>query len=257
MSRVRIIVKDVAGNQAVQDVDFTLTSSGSVPPDLAATSFANASSYPFGTQGSLTDYDGNTDINLIPDPTGQFSDYVARMRYLRSSTAQSADVNRALKWQHPTGIGLGQNVYFAGDVLVPTPASNMMLAMRKLIYIQRLRDFNSFYVLKAEGNELKSEFTGSKLFRCGAGSFPFDRRMRLKVQLKMNSAVGVADGIVRVWKDGTILIDKPNQILLNSTEPFYVFLFGMQCEHQLNDLSVLFDEYRYWDNLAISTQDIS
>jgi hypothetical protein len=221
-------------------------------PDLASTNLEAGSSSPFtDTNGSST---GNSYVTLMNDPTGQFGGKVARFRFNRTSTAASVDVNRALSFTHPTGVGLGQTVFMRGHVLIPTPASNMSKAMRKLIYVQRQPNDASFAVIKANGNTLKAEITGNRVF--SGGAFPYDRKVSIEIQITANSAIGVADGIFRIWKDGVLVVDRSDVLWLTSTSKFKEIKFGQQTQHELHDATILFDEYRYWDNLAVSTRRI-
>jgi hypothetical protein len=151
-------------------------------------------------------------------------------------------------------VGLGRTIFIAGDVLIPTPAANMAKAMRKLIYVQRDNNDASFCVIKANGNSLKAEITGSRLF--SAGAFPFDHEVNIEVQITANSALGVADGVFRIWNDGTLALDRADIEWLTSTAPFAEIKIGQQTQHEQNDKTVLFDEFRYWDNLVVSTQRI-
>lgn len=227
------------------------------PPDIAFTNIENGTTAPFATtSGSVT---GNADIVIMNDPTGQFGGKVARFRFLRASTTVSADVNRALRYVSATGVGLGQTIFLRGHVLIPTPAANMMAAQRKLFYIQRQQNDLSFAFLKAEGQvgngqELKIEITGNRLFH--AGTISYDKKTSIEIQITNNSAVGRADGLLRIWVDGNLVLDKSGIEFLTTSAPFVKFMFGQQTQHQLNDKSITFDEYRYWDNMALSTKRI-
>jgi hypothetical protein len=243
------------------DVTFTATGTtsgggGTTPPPSGnlpvATTFDTGSSAPFvDTNGSAT---GNQHINIMDDPTGQFVGKVARYRFQR--TGGSVDVNRALTYTLSPGdaVGLGKTIFMRGEVLIPTPQPNMANAMRKLIYVQRATNDASFAVIKATGNTLKVEITGNRIF--SGGSLPYDGRVALEVQITANSALGVADGILRVWKNGALVIDRSDVLWLTTTAPFKEIKFGQQTQHEQNDATIMFDEYRYWDNLAVSAQRI-
>jgi hypothetical protein len=196
---------------------------------------------------------------IMNDPTGKFGGKVAQMRFARLSTTLSADVNRSLRYVHSPGIGFGQTVFLRGHVLIPTPQANMAAAQRKLFYIQRQQNDLSFAFLKAEGSvaggqPLKIEITGNKVFH--AGDILFDHKTSIEIQITTNSAVGALDGVLRIWVDGNLVLDKPGIDFLTTSAPFVKFMYGQQTQHQLNDKTILFDEYRYWDNLALSTKRI-
>lgn len=227
------------------------------PPDLAFADMENGTTAPFGTTTGTTT--GNADITIMDDPTGKFGGKVARIEFSRQCLSCSADVNRALRFEYPRGIGLGQTVFIRGHVLIPTPQSNMTGAQRKLYYVQRDPNDLSFLFLKAEsttpgGQPLKMVITDNRVF--SAGSIMFDQKTSIEVQITTNSAVGVADGIVRVWVNGNLTMDKSGLELLDSTKPFESFRFGQQTQHLYGDKTVTFDEYRYWDNMAVSTKRI-
>jgi hypothetical protein len=76
------------------------------------------------------------------------------------------------------------------------------------------------------------------------------------MQVTIESALGAHDGVFRIWKDGALVVEATDVVWLTSPTPFTVFLFGQQTQHEQHDASVLFDEYRYWDNAAISTTRI-
>jgi len=219
-------------------------------PDIAATDFNTGTSAPFTVaSGSVT---GNADVNIMADPTGLMGSQVARIHYVRSSPSWSPDVNRALQYRY--GVHHGETVFFRGRIVIPTPATNMMSAMRKLFYIQTSRVSSSFCVIKADGQSLKAEITNSRLFRIG--SISFDRPFSVEAQITVNSLPGVPDGIFRVWLDGALVVDQTNVEWIDSQSAgsnFSRFLFGQQTQM---DAATTFDEYRYWDNIAISTTRI-
>jgi hypothetical protein len=225
--------------------------SNSGAPDIAATDFDNGLLAPFTTGGGQP---SSADIYVADDPTGKLSGKVAHIRFERSSTGTSVDVNRAIRYVHSSGIGLGQTVFVRGDVVIPSPAATMSSAMRKLIYVQRNQNDESFAVLKADGNNLKAEITNNRVF--SGGAIPFDTKVSIELQITVNSSPGAADGVFRVWKDGVLVIDASNVIWLTSSTPFTRFLFGQQTQHQQHDSSILFSEMRYWDRIALSTKRI-
>jgi hypothetical protein len=224
------------------------------PPDIASTDFDLGSSSPFTTSdGSTT---GNTDVNVIDDPTGDFVGKVARVHFVRSSTSSAPDVDRALRVNK--GIHWGETVFVRGHVMIPTPQSHMTTAMRKLIYVQTGSTSTSFGVVRANGEQLYVEFTGTTTTArvVGAGAFAFDTRHSIEMQITVNSAAGVPDGILRLWKDGVLVIDVADVNWINSASAstnFSRFLFGQQTQ---GTSLTLFDEYRFWDKLAVSTKRI-
>jgi len=223
-------------------------------PDIASTDFERGNSAPFeGANGSTK---GNQHITIMDDPTGLLDGKVARIEFRRTLPRQAPDVNRALRYRVNRGIGLGETVFFRGDIVIPRPDPNMASAMRKLFYIQRQPNDNSFAVIKADGQSLRAEITRHRVFNAGPNSFPFDKRVSLEVQITTNSGPGVPDGTFRVWKDGVVVIEANDVVWLTTAKPFKVFMFGQQTQHKKADRQVMFDEVRYWDNIAISTKRI-
>jgi hypothetical protein len=233
-----------------------------------------------GTSGAFTDTSGSTtgnaSINIIPDPTGQFGGNVVRMRYVRGSTAMSPDVNVALRAPNtiaPTG--LGQTLYFRGHVLIPSPAANMSKAQRKLIYWQRQsNDSEAFFFLKGEGATTVAGVPGQPLkielpkilgsdgvkhnYVANVGAYAFDTRTSIEVRMTVDSAPNAGDGVLEIWVGGALSWSKTGtfSLMRSGTAPYVKYLVGDQTQHELNDRSILFDEYRYWKDLALSRSRI-
>lgn len=260
---VSLQVTDNAGATASSTNPLTVTMPPVVPPigAFASTDFENGTSAPFTAPNGLTT--GSPTIVIMDDPTGKFGGKVVRFQFTRSMTAATPDVNVPLRFITTTAAGTsyGQTVFIRGHVLIPTPAANMVDAQRKLFYLQRAaNDAEAFVVLKSEGVsgsgqkllvELPKCPTGNALFN--AGTIAYDTKTSLELQMTVNSAPGTSDGIIRVWKDGALVLDQPSACPMRSgTAPYTKFLVGQQLQHQFADKTVLFDEFRYWDNLVVS-----
>ncbi|HEX6134055.1 MAG TPA: Ig-like domain-containing protein [Longimicrobiales bacterium] len=243
-------------NGARDSAQVTVGGSSTPPPppppggnvaDIAWSDFENGSLAPFTTGSGET---SNADIFVTNDPTGRLGGKVVSLHFVR--TGGSLDVNRSIRYDH--NVGFGQTVYLRGHVVIPTPQTNMTDAMRKLIYVQRRPNDESFVVVKAVGQSLRAEITNNRVFN--GGPFPFDTKVSIEVQITTNSSAGASDGIFRIWKDGALVVEAMNVQFLTSSSPFAKFMFGQQAQHGSNDSSVTFDELRYWDNVAIGTKRI-
>jgi hypothetical protein len=145
-----------------------------------------------------------------------------------------------------------------GHVLIPTPQAGMGSAMRKLMYVMTAGASKSFAVIRANGQTLYAEFSGTTTNArvVTIDSFPFDVKHSLEVQITVNSAAGVPDGILRVWLNGGLMTDLHDVNWIKAGDAgtnFNTFKFGQQTQ---KDASALFDEMRYWDNIALSTTRI-
>ena len=224
------------------------------PPDIASTNFDSGDSDPFLSGAGVTT--GGADITFINDPTGLFSGKVAEYHFVRTNTSSAPDVDRALRVTR--GVHWGESVFIRGHVMIPTPQSGMGGAMRKLIYVQTSQPSSSFGVIRANGQTLYAEFSGTNTTARVAtiGAFPFDAKHSIEVQITVNSAAGVPDGVLRVWLNGALMVDLGDVNWIKAADAsmnFSRFLFGQQTQ---NTTTSLFDEYRYWDNLAVSTKRI-
>jgi hypothetical protein len=260
----KAIFSDSGGSTPVNSAERTVTPGSFAAPDIASTDFESGNSGLFLSGVPPTNM-GSSVINFQADPTGELTGTVARMKYASGAGDGVKAVDVKLKFTHATGYGLGTTFYFRGHVVVPTPASDMLNGQRKLFYIQTQSNGpDAFFFLKAEpaipgGQTLKLEFpkfpTGN--MAPSAGSIQFNTKHSIEVQITVNSTTAIADGIIRVWVDGVLTFEKLDAYPMRTTARgnFKVFCFGDQCQASLA-ADIAFDEYRYWDNLAISTQRI-
>jgi hypothetical protein len=107
-------------------------------------------------------------------------------------------------------------------------------------------------VIKLNGTLLKPEITGNRVFN--VGNIAYGQKFSLEFQITMNSSSTSADGTFRIWKDGVLVLDKTDvQWLANSNVAFKQFKFGEQLQ---GGGGLAFDEFRYFDNIAMSRQRI-
>ena len=225
------------------------------PPNIAFTNFDAGNSSPFKAGNGLTT--GSADIKFIADPTGKFgAGKVMQVHYARTSTASTPDVDRNVLYKK--GIHWSQTVFMRGHVLIPTPQSGMTGAMRKLMYVMTAAPSKSFCVIRANGSTLYAEFSGTTSTSRVAtiGAFPFGVKHSIEVQITVNSAAGVPNGTLRVWLNGVLATDLHDVNWIKAPDAatnFNTFKFGQQTQ---NTTTSLFDEVRYWDNIALSTTRI-
>jgi hypothetical protein len=256
---------DSAGSPAtVSYTQKTATPGSFAAPNVASTDFESGNSGVF-LAGVPPVNTGSVNIDFVADPTGELTGTVARMRFQSGAGDGVVARDVKVKYTHATGYGLGTTFYFRGHVVVPTPAADMLNGQRKLFYIQtQSNGADAFFFLKAEpaisgGQTLKLEFpkypTGN--MAPSAGSIQFNTKHSIEVQITVNSSISLADGIVRVWVDGAMTYEKTDAYPMRTLTKgnFKVFCFGDQCQASLS-ADIAFDEYRYWDNLAISTARI-
>lgn len=273
-----------AGNAVIQAslsgiaASDTLTVVG--PPNLAFSDFnsgalLNSSSTPYFYAYPPADLD------FPDDPTGSGRGKVARLHYVRASTSTPADVNRSLTYVHK--VGWGETMYFKGDFYCPISDFNQPLqgTGRKLLYWQQhpISDKYGagrayFMVLGIAAPDMSSPgklgiWNGNS---DGTLDYPYfftpagNTWYTLEVRLTNQSAPGVADGIVTVWVNGNQVYNNSHLAWVpaswigapvpggNGTplDAADLYFEHFQIGDQVN-AAALYDEYRYWDNIAFST----
>lgn len=248
------------------------------PPDLASWDFNDGTLGPIYTNPYAGQTPGNLDF--IDDPTGSGRGKVARFEYVHVT---SPDKNRALSYVHT--IGYGQTLYFAGDLYLPVADLNLPLnAGRKLLYWQphslqskygaERHIYSVFGVMnKTFQIWISNEDATVVLANIGSvGAVTENTWYRIEKRLTMQSSYNVADGQVQIWINGVLGYDSGptlafippswigqpvpggNGTLLDPADLYFQTLLVGQ---QVNDNTLsMFDEFRYWDNVAFSTKRI-
>ena len=246
------------------------------PPDLAWNDFENGSLAPYANPWG-------TDVDIVADPTGSGRGNVARFHY----QADIGDVNRALSFVHPRR--WAEPMYFRGEFNIPVGDIAENEVLRKLVYWQPHYDYTKYSngglasgrtVVHLTGSDLIVDATFNPLPGSGrrsddvrtwavvASGLKENQWYTLEVFQQMESALGRADGILRVWLNGVLVFDKKT---MTWSDPLWVgntsggvpfeasdiyfenFLVG----EQVNRNDGGFNENRYWDNVAFSTKRIS
>ena len=230
-----------------------------VLPARAPAGVLARSDFESGTIAPFTNPWGDRTITVVDDPTGAGKGKVVRIHY--KGAAQ--DVNRALMFEHRSGIGLGETIVVKGDLYLPPDINTSpQYAQRKLMYFQRLGGPEFWTVLTMFGTQLRldngyvpargpSVVTVSPLLTV----LQTGRWYTIEVLVTLNSTPASDDGVARVWIDGAMLYERTNLRWSDPAWPpqsapqrFGYWLIG----DQVNS-SLAFDEYRYWDNVTIST----
>jgi hypothetical protein len=250
--------------------------------------FDNGNVVPFTLPGSNNDptCPGGTcsaGINVVNDPTGQLSGKVARINYTRTSLFGAKDDNSGIQ-SRSMSVGFSQPLYVEWDVVLPYPDISGCAAatlydsghchlntQRKLLYIQT-RGNDSPFVIKIHGGSRIS--TGTKcvgtdlncVFNLEAndptnpnnskgiakidGANLWGKKQHFEVELFTNSSPTTADGRMKITLNGTVLVDRSDMLLLQTTRPYILVWIGQQVSVTYDDM--LFDEYRYIDNAIVA-----
>jgi len=240
------------------------------PADMINATFEDGTLGGFGTWNPAK-------IDVVSDPTGSGRGKVARLRY----SGSNGDDNTSLMYQPK--VGFGRSVFFRGEFYIPI-SDNMTDPnyQRKLVYFKQHEDWNRYpsfgghkfrTFIKLTGDELGVDAVyepyGAGIPGIDAvrtyGPIAYGMKPRtwytLEVQQTTESSIGARNGILRVWLDGKLLFEKtnmqwsdPNWTRDESIDDIYwdTFMIGQQ----VNLFGASFDEYRYWNNVAFSSQRI-
>jgi Bacterial Ig-like domain (group 2) len=262
-----------------------------IPPDLASHDFND------GTFGLYTN-PFPLDIDVVADPTGAGKGKVARLHYVRATSDGSVfDVNREFQFTYPRRYG--DPLYFRGDFYIQAADLGDGFVQRKLIYWQSHEDYTKYplgyggpnfrTVVVMYGNQLAVDATFNPAVGNGTSDTHRTHVERLativpstwytlEVFQQLESSIGGADGILRVWLNGTMVFEKTT---MQWTDPGWVGATGDYTGSWSNpgagqgvvmdaadiysqrfyigdqfNWSGVWNEYRYWDNVAFSTQRI-
>jgi hypothetical protein len=242
--------------------------------ELASHNFDNGTIGPFNNPWGV-------DLDFPTDPTGLGHGKVARFHY--RGTAQ--DQNRALEFTYARR--WGQPMYFKGEFNLPVDDLAAGDIIRKLIYWQPHTNYAKYTtngglatgrtVVHLSGSDLVVDATYNPASSTGKSSDDVrtvatiatgllgNKWYTLEVFQQMETGIGRADGILRVWLDGMLIFDKTsmtwsdpawvgnnsNSVPFEASDIYFEhFLVGQQ----VNWWTGSFDEYRYWDNVEFSTR---
>lgn len=226
-----------------------------------------------------------TDISLVPPPRDSFVAltppspgglYVAQFHYvLPSGGSAHLDSNRFLRWSRPPEPL--NHVFVRGYVLIPKNTQLYGLTrsiQRKLFYffsndwdtstskgfgfflttdVPEPIDLSIDYVVLRLGY---GELGGTRASLRSLGRIKAGRWTAVEIEVKVNTP-GQSDGIFRLWLDSILVYEN---ITMDYRSPYGNSSAGIQAVQvgdqadRLNNDPV--DEYRYWDDIVISTKYI-
>jgi len=251
----------------------SLTIRKPAPPDLINQDFED------GTLGSFEKWGARESFEIISDPTGAGRGSVASLAY----KGNNGDDNTSLIFGPK--IGFGKTIFFRGEFYIPVSDLGGDAVQRKLVYFKSHEDWDKYggarkfrTFVKLTGDEMGVD----AVFEPDTGDLdkvrtftPIAQGLKprtwytLEVQQTMESAVGAGDGTLKVWLDGILKFRKttmswsdPNwigkpvpggHVPLDAGDIYWdTFMVGQQ----VNVFGASFDEHRYWNNVAFSTQRI-
>jgi hypothetical protein len=218
-----------------------------------------------------------SDIQLVPPPQdsqtlvtppNRGGNSVARFHYvIPGSGPEHQDSNRQLEL-YTTPIHHG---FVRGYVLIPKNTrlhgASSFPIQRKLIYF-KLQDWDTsglafFLTSEPPSDDLSANYIKLRLGYGGGsanefsiwnmGRMPVGKWVAIQVEFKLNTP-GQSDGIFRLWIDNALTYETTSiNLRKNNTNGINKLQFGDQADRINNDPV---DEYRYWDDIVISTTQI-
>jgi hypothetical protein len=267
-----------ATDAVAASVDYTqrqATPGNFAAPDIAYGDFEDGTLGDFVKQVS-----GSVNINVIDDSSGSRGGKVVELRFFGTG-----DANTSIKKvvAQANEMAYGDTFFIAGSVYTPMPPTNMQRAQRKLFYPQPNIDGptnQAMFFLKTEGYSasLVQPFkattykypSGIRSMTCnivpGSG-MAYDTWTHVEAQVTVNSDINTPNGIIRVWKDGVLVMEYTDCWIKNrnthsssgvdtSARGFGQFKIGDQLQPNPYDTTTVYDELRLWDNCAVSTTRI-
>lgn len=219
-------------------------------PTLASADFESGTVSPYGDP-----YSDPAMVAVVNDPTGGRGGRVLRLHYANSG----GDRNTSIEYYPAAPIRSG-SLFFRAYLYVPKPTAAVD-AIRKLLYWHNDPHTSSqviYSILYLQGNMLRYDggsgaHNASVLVDAGTYNY-FDHWVRVEQEVKLNTP-GVADGELRVWLDGVLVINKSGcRWLDTAADNLGFYQIGQQVHPMSTDDT--YDEYRYFDNVAFSTSRI-
>jgi uncharacterized protein YjdB len=249
--------KTASASVAVKTV-VTAPPTGGTATVLASSSFESGALSPFTYPWDQYP----NDLTVVSDPTGGGHGKVVRTHYVRDDLSQGYDRNRGLMYEKGDGIGMGQTLFFRGDLNLGAPKAGSESGQRKLLYWQP--DPGSPPIWSVLGLYGYSMFVSAGYpDAAGVGTFQKTqittlqpgRWYHIEYQVTLNSSFSASDGVIRLWVDGALLFEKTNMRWSDPTwtsAPSAMRLRYFLVGDQVN-FDGLYDEYRYWDNVTFAT----
>jgi hypothetical protein len=227
------------------------------PPSVLATH-----NFDEGSLGPFYDpYQAPSPISVVDDPTGSGKGKVVRLRYANSG----GDANIGFEYfkREPPFNQPGQQIFFRGDVYVPTP-TGAISGIRKLLYWQG--NFGSSYptwaILYLQDGHLAVdagafnrdiEVNTGQTFK-NLHPFSYDRWHTVEMEVQFGD-INTANGTVRLWVNGVLIWERTDFNFLMTTNHYLNLLQIGQQVHPLGTDNT-YDEVRFWDDVTISTKRV-
>lgn len=203
---------------------------------------------------------GSSLVSVPPKRGGQ---YVAQMYYsIPASGNDHQDSNRYLQWTSSQGY---DHLFIRGYVLIPgnTPLHGVNTIQRKLFYVwtSNLLEVNVLDSWSSITNPQAVDMsfthtpdgTGLAIHEWDLYSFPKGRWVGVEVEVKLNTP-GSSNGIFRLWIDDVLVHENLSFKTRTTNAKYNRIDFGAQVDRVVVQDGI--DEYRYWDDIVISTARI-
>lgn len=264
---IQASVGGVAGRATLTVAAPTVTTTTTTTSTTTTTtSTLLTSNFDSGTFGSLTNPWG-TSVDVIDDPTGSGKGKVARMHY---SPVVGSSEEKGLAYTGGS-TRYGKTIWMKGDIFLPSGSAGRNSAdNRKLIDFQgggvrmtlhrvSANDLRLSVVDWMNGSEQETiaESTGLTI--------PDDRWTTIEVKMVTNSADNVRDGVLEVYLNGSSTPSYRRASGLGWITEKFVGPYGPGSYFNTYVLgfqltisgSTAYQEDRYWDNVAFSTQRVT
>jgi parallel beta-helix repeat protein len=205
------------------------------------------------------------DIAIVADPASSGRGNVLRIHYV----GNNQDRNINIGYDKPDGIGLGETIFFKGDLYYPAGTNtDPAFAGRKILYFQRNDSNNVPEFYSVTGGFGLSAYvdngyvppTGGSIITARNTNFVYNLSQwyTIEVQITMNSDFGTSDGIYRLWIDGDLIYENTTLRWSHpgwTVNPSQVIFRYFNVGDQVNSAGS-YDEYRYWDNVQFTSQRV-
>lgn len=204
--------------------------------------------------GAVGSFATNGDVTVVDDPTPRASGKVARMFY---DGSVDRDQEAYVRW-NPSDqqFGPGSTVYLYGRFHI---VDNGWYGNRKLLrwYVAGggTTDISLWMAtdLRVEGPD-----NNGLVFANTNAAVATDTWHEIEAQVTINSALGVDDGIIRVWLNGSLIYEKLDYSPIKDIadgDDLTSLRFGYQTQSTRAANGGL-DDLRYWDDVTIATERV-
>lgn len=182
---------------------------GYAAPSLFSHDFENGSIYKDGTAPPLTQANANDasrNLSVVADPTAGGNGNVAKFEFINVAAGNSIELG--LDYYPASVLSYGDEIWTRYKFYIPSPPAAIQSHNRKLIDWYEQGGASTRMTLHARGNDLLFDIVvnNTACAYCGATgiAIPFDTWVTLEPHVILNSADGVVDGTLEVFKDGEL-----------------------------------------------------